>query len=183
MKPDILETKLLGFAGMIGSGKTTVSQKIAKRLKWGWASFGDLLRAEASRRHLDASSRLVLQDLGQEMIDIGWKAFCGKLLESANWKPGKHLVIDSIRHVEAVETLKELTRPSHMWLVYVATPETLRRSRVANDQTESSGSVNLHPVEAQTKGVLQGRADFVIDNSLSVAQAVATIFDWIAPRM
>jgi dephospho-CoA kinase len=51
---------VLTFAGRIASGKSTLSRQIAVTLGWPWASFGDYVRAEATRRGFDPTSRTAL---------------------------------------------------------------------------------------------------------------------------
>lgn len=121
---------VLAFAGAIGSGKSTVSAAVASELGWPRASFGDYVRAEARRRGLDASSRDVLQALGETLISEGWDTFCAGVLRQADWRPGTPLVIDGIRHIEAIDTLAKLTAPSSIRLVYLEASEEERRRRL-----------------------------------------------------
>jgi hypothetical protein len=54
------------------------------------------------------------------MMDSGWIHFCKMVLEQVKWTRGMSLVVDGIRHLEAFETLKELTQPTKAFLVFVA---------------------------------------------------------------
>ena len=112
---------VIGFAGRKKSGKTTISQTVADTLNWPYASFGDFVRHEASRRNLDATSLVVLQDLGEKLIGDGWPEFCRGVLALSEWKPGKSLIIDGIRHAEAVQQLTRIVAPLPFALVYVST--------------------------------------------------------------
>ena len=170
------ETKILAFAGQIGSGKSTISELVATRLRWKWAGFGDFLRGRAEAQHLDSSDRLVLQNLGQEFIRNGWPQFCSQLLESVRWMSGEHLVVDGVRHIEAIETLQTLTQPSNVKLVYLTTKEHVRKDRVFKRRSENLSIVASHPVESQVQDRLPVRADLLVDNSLSEARALQQVF-------
>ena len=52
-----LEPLVIGFAGRIGSGKSTLSSEVAERLGWRRASFGDYLRTVAKSSGLDEFER------------------------------------------------------------------------------------------------------------------------------
>ena len=53
------------FAGKIGSGKTSVTNVLARGLQWRRVGFGDYVRAELARRGGDPDVRKDLQDLGR----------------------------------------------------------------------------------------------------------------------
>lgn len=127
-----------------------------------------------------------MQSLGREFIQKGWEPFCSQVLETAIWIPGENLIVDGIRHVEAVETLQEITQPSDVKLVYITTPENLRRQRVVTRGREKGPAAESHPVESEVRSTLPARADLLIDNSSSRAQTIQRITDalgsWIASR-
>src|SRR5574341_206680 len=98
-------------------------------------SFGDHVRAEARRLGLDDSAREVLQAVGEALIGAGWERFCRSVLAQADWTPGRPLVIDGVRHVQAVETLRPLVAPAALRLVYLEVPESVRERRLRNRGT------------------------------------------------
>jgi|SRR5579859_1238230 len=180
------KTKILSFAGQIGSGKSTISKQVADKLGWKRVGFGDFLRGQVIVRGLAPQSRSTLQNLGQEFINRGWRPFCSQVLETAGWIPGENLVVDGIRHVEALDTLLELTHPSDGKLVYITTAESMRMQRIATRDSEKNLAAESHPMETEGYSLLPTRADLLIDNSSSVAQTVEKIIDaldsWIAFR-
>jgi len=103
---------ILAFSGGIGSGKSTLSSGVAEALEWPRVSFGRYVRAVALDRGLDAESREVLQEVGESLITAGWVPFCRAVLTQADWRPERSLVVDGIRHVEALQTLRALAAPS-----------------------------------------------------------------------
>lgn len=178
-----MKSKILGFAGRAGSGKSTISTAVANRLGWKWASFGQFLRDEASRSGFDPSSREILQTLGQKFIDEGWKPFCSKLLQSAHWVPGQNLVIDGIRHRQVVETIKDLTAPSDVAIVFVNTADRIRESRLlARQPSEDVGTVDRHPLERHVSAILPQYADYTIDGSIPPEECAARVIAWLVSR-
>ena len=54
--------RVVGIAGQISSGKTTVAAEVCKRVNGGLVSFGDVVRNEAMRRGIE-NERASLQRL------------------------------------------------------------------------------------------------------------------------
>ena len=175
-----VKSKIIGFAGPIGVGKSSLSQAVAGKLSWKLVSSGQFLRDEASRRGLDPSSRRVLQDLGQKYIEEDRENFCRKLLEAGDWNPGDNLIVDAIRHVEVIEVLKNLTAPSELKLVHVLLDERARRARAAPLERESLDSSDSHPVESQAWDLLAKVADITIDGSDPLEDQVNRITGWVS---
>jgi dephospho-CoA kinase len=169
---------VLAFAGPIGSGKSAVSAAVAAELGWPRASFGDCVREEARRRGLDALSRDVLQALGETLIGEGWDAFCSGVLQNSGWRPGSHLVVDGVRHVEAITTLRKLTAPSSLYLVYLEAPEEARvqrlRARGVVDGAERR-RFEAHSTEREVKSRLAELADLHVNTSVSAESAAQSV--------
>lgn len=177
-----LSGSIIGFSGQIGSGKSTISKVVANRLGWPWASFGHFLRQEASRRGLDPSSRQELQALGEELISSGWTDFCRRALESGGWRPGQNLVVDGIRHIEAIKTIEKLTSPLEVKLVYVSLDEETRRTRALSRgmSYENLRLADNHPVEAQVRNLLRERADLTVDGTAPQEECASLIIEKLA---
>ena len=177
-----VKAEILAFAGPICSGKSVISTSVAQRLGWDWVSFADFLRDEARRRGIDPSLRSLLQDLGQAFIDKGWTSFCKSVLDYGKWVPGMNLVIDGIRHVEAVHTLRMLTAPSHLAVVFVETPIQIRKARfLAREPGASFDAVDTHPVEMETQTALMQVAGYKVDGSLAVEEASNRLLEQFSP--
>ncbi len=153
---------VLGFAGPIGSGKTTVSTAVAEALGWSRVGFGDFLREEARSRKLDDSSREVLQAIGEALIGAGWEEFCRAVLAQVNWMPGRSLVIDGIRHVEALAALRRIVAPTPLLLVYLEAADTARESRLRDKgiDDERRRRIESHSTEIEVMTMLLGFADY-----------------------
>ena len=168
------------FSGGVGSGKSTVSQHVAASLGWPLASFGDYVRRVAAKKGCDVS-RSHLQAVGQSLIDKGWRQFCQTVLDEAEWQPGSPILVDGIRHMEAIETIKAIAAPSHMFLVFVSTQSDTRFSRLAKRDRMDSPAIeeaDRHPTEAQVRDRLPHLADMVVDGEHPEKAAERTI-SWI----
>ena len=163
-----MKQTVIGFSGRIKSGKTTVSQAVADALSCQRASFGDFVRAEATRQGLDAESRSVLQDVGEMLIVQGWPQFCRNVLATADWQPGSSVVVDGIRHAEAVRQLARIVDPIPFVLVHVAVDEEVQQHRIQDEESQNLEDTEFHSTEADVKEVLPMMADLVIDGSHSV---------------
>jgi len=175
-----MKTRVLGFSGQIASGKTTISQAVAAKLGWRWFGFGEFLRHEAMRKGLNPSDRFVLKRLGKDAIEIGWESFCTNVLRGAQWQPNEGLVLDGIRHIEAIQTLRKLTYPTDVRLIFVSTAQDVRKSRVLNcGGSEEIRSLDADALEAQVQGDLSARSDVTVDGALSVEECAMGVLNWL----
>src|SRR5438105_3821546 len=114
-----MKSVVLGVAGKIASGKSTLSTAFAETVGWPHASFGDYVRSVAREQGLDPSNRETLQKIGASLVDRDCEAFCRDVLAEADWKPGQPLVIEGIRHAEVKDALERLVSPSKFVLTYL----------------------------------------------------------------
>ncbi|MFH7026652.1 MAG: AAA family ATPase [Heteroscytonema crispum UTEX LB 1556] len=176
MKPVVL-----GFAGSIASGKSTLSIEVALSLKWQRVSFGDYVRTVAQRQGL-GESREVLQIVGASVVNQGIEQFCSSVLAQVNWKPGQPLVVDGIRHAEVVSTLHRLVTPSKLLLVFVAVNESIREARLIEKgltYCEDLQHIETHSTEVQVQTVLSKMADFTVDSTRKIEELVKEIVTWV----
>jgi len=176
MKPIVL-----GFAGGIASGKSTLSIEVASSLGWERVSFGDYVRTVAKHQGL-GESREVLQAIGASLIDQGMPEFCTSVLAQANWTPGQPLVVDGIRHAEVISTLRRLVYPSELLLVFLAVNESIRKARLIErglTKDEKLPQIEVHSTEAQVQTVLLGMADLIVDNTRTIKELVKEILMWV----
>lgn len=163
------------LAGRIGSGKSSVSRRLAAALGWRRVAFGDYVRDELARRGGDPTSREALQDLGQALVDADPNGFCAAVLAAAGFEPGGDLVLDGVRHVAIQRAVSELAQPSVARLLYLSADEAERLVRVAaRDHGESDlARADAHRVEADLRTSLLTVADRVIDASAPLDRVVA----------
>lgn len=120
---------IVTFAGRIGAGKSSVSAAVAEALGLKLASFGGFVRKTATERGMD-HSRESLQAVGEELEAKDAAQFCRAVLDDAGWNAGKPVVVEGIRHVRILDTLKSLVAPQPVFLVYLQAPDELRRARL-----------------------------------------------------
>jgi transcriptional regulator with XRE-family HTH domain/dephospho-CoA kinase len=176
-----LESLVVGFAGRIGSGKSTVSTEVAKVLGWPRASFGDYVRTFARNAGLD-ESREVLQGLGEELIERGVDDFCKAVLANSGWNAGEPLVIDGIRHAEVIESLRRLVAPLEMRVVYLDVSDQKRLENLREREEVVPAKLKLmetHPTEEQVKELLPDLADLRLSGDRPVPELVTTVVKWI----
>ena len=176
-----LEPLVIGFAGRIGSGKSTLSNEVAKRLGWRRASFGDYLRTLAKSSGLD-ESREVLQYLGASLIDKGVDDFCRAVLTHYGWNAGEPLVIDGIRHTEVVESLRKLVAPLDLRVVFLEVEDEQRLKRLNAQDERTAENLELvegHATEQQVKSLLPNLADLRLSSDRPIPELVSTLVNWI----
>jgi hypothetical protein len=149
------------------------------------ASFGDYVRAVASERGLELN-RDNLQAVGLDLIGGGWEPFCRAVLAHRAWQPGQMLVVDGVRHVEAVRQLRHLVAPSTLLLVHLRIDEELRQERISERVGEADGvseKQESHSTEAEVKDTLPLLADLVVDGAKQVNQLADEIINFAASRV
>ncbi len=175
-----LEPQIIAFAGQRGSGKTTVSEGVAKVLNWPRASFGEYLRAAARRQGLaDATENL--QELGAALAEEPDR-FCDAVLTFSKWEAGEPLIVEGVRHETILESLRRKVAPLEVRLVYLDIDETERVRRLSQREFSTEQritAVENHSTESQVKNVLSDAADFHISTEESTDIVVGKIVDWI----
>ena len=169
-----MTSPVLAVAGVIASGKTTISRHIATALGWPWASFGAYVRGEAQRRGLP-NDRLTLQHLGDELIGFGLEPFCYGVLAEAGWQAGLSVVLDGIRHAHVVYTLRALVNPQPLILAFVSIPEDIRaiRLQARGIDLSTQQQYDHHANEADVLTTLPQLADIVLDGSQSLENIIS----------
>ncbi len=156
----------VGLFGRIGSGKSTLGRLLADRLGCRYVELGYLVRSIARERGLDADDRLVLHEVGRDLLkDMGPTDFARAVLEFAAWTEGSPLVLIGIRHLQVAQALRRLMRPVPLILVEVTVSEAIRLERLAGrDPSDLDPRAGEHETEAQVTTVLPGWAAMTIQN-------------------
>jgi hypothetical protein len=128
----------------------------------------------------------VLQEVGAALIEEqGWKAFCRAVLAQVEWEPGQSLVVDGIRHGEAMEVLRQLVTPSELLLVFIAVEEVTRHTRLHQrsiTDDEAQQRLEVHSTETQVQTILPEMANFTVDGTRPVNNLVQEIAHWVRQR-
>lgn len=173
---------VVGLSGRVGSGKSSLAACLAERSGWLRAAFGDYVRELARIRGLRHEDRQILQAVGLAEIAKGWRPFCSAVLNHAGWEPGTPLIVEGIRHREAAETIRGITRPDKSFLVYLAAEDDLiaARLKVRGKDVGSLGEIEGHATESQTRDELPRIADLVLDASRPLEELAQTVLDVLA---
>jgi len=154
--------RIIGIAGGMGSGKTSLMVALSDRLNARTVSFGEYVK----RKVVEAGglpSIEALQEAGHGFIqNLGMRNFVLEVLGDACVDYRDLLVIDGIRHLQAWETLTQISE--QRILVYFDVSEDVRieRTRMRDGLEANTVRKHLeHPVEAQVSG-LKMVADLVL---------------------
>jgi cytidylate kinase len=166
----------LAISGRIASGKSTLAVRLAEKMNCARASFGEYVRIVAESKGLEPT-RDNLQAVGADLVESGWEPFCRAVLSRSSWQPGQLLVVDGIRHVEAVRQLKSLVAPTSVILVHVRIDEQVREDRLREKQGTSEAH-EAHSTEHDVKSALPLIADLVVDGARPVEQLADEIIEF-----
>lgn len=175
---------VLGLAGQIASGKSTVAKAVAAAIPCPHVSFGNYVRSVAKRKQI-YDDRNALQDLGQYLLETkGAEQFCIDVLDSEapDYVPGDDLIIEGVRHVEVTEALTRLVYPAAFALVFVLVDDLTRRQRLAlrdgKGDAVNLAKVDSHATERQVHGELRNRADLALISTRASGELVRAVLAW-----
>ncbi len=161
---------IIAFAGPIASGKSTLSEAVARLLGASQRSFGGLVRREASRRGLD-HSRLTLQSLGAELhSSLGPAGMVEHVLADVD---GLSVTVDGVRHLDVHHCLKAAAE--NYLLVFVAAPEEVLSHRRHGRSRPESKSSSLHETESQLEQLRAAADHLVSSDATTVDEAAAAV--------
>jgi cytidylate kinase len=171
---------IIVFGGSSRTGKTTLARRLADLLRCKFVSFGDNVRSEAKRRGILAPTRKDLQDLGQELVQTDVLSFCRDVLTTVGFSPGEPLVIDGLRHTEALQAISDLSGGQSIKLIYLYASVEIRNRRSGTAGGKSDvRNIDAHEVESQTNSQLREMADLAVDASRGVSEVFAQIANWV----
>ncbi|GAP96587.1 AAA family ATPase [Leptolyngbya sp. NIES-2104] len=176
-----MQPAVLAFSGSIASGKSTLSEELAKVLQWSRVSFGDYVRSVARSQGL-TESREVLQAIGADLVERDLEGFCRAVLAQAGWQVGQPIIIDGIRHVKALDSLRKIVAPMKLYLIFVAVDEATRSVRLLErgvTSMEKYQHLEQDSTEQQVKAALAHTADLVIDSNCLLRESVKQVADWL----
>jgi dephospho-CoA kinase len=155
---------IFALGGSRKSGKTTLGRRFAEELGVRFASFGDYVRKETTRRGITNASSAELQAVGLSLVTSDLVKFCQLVLTDAGFVPGERLVIDGVRHLETVRVLKHMFGEQPLKVIYLDSSLPVRCQR-GSFTIDDLILIDSHPIEAETQAV-KNIADFVLDTSL-----------------
>lgn len=175
-------TTVVAFAGQIGSGKSTISRRVAEILNHPYVSFSAAVRVAAAERDIP-DDRRSLQELGDALISGGWEPFCRKVLDQLGDSTVAP-VVDGVRHIGAVTALRGLVAPLPLRLVYLEVPEIERLSRLHSRGLSPSqiAAADRHRNESELP-LVRAAADLVVSNDEDVDEVSSAIIEALAQLM
>ena len=167
------------LSGQPGSGKSTIARLVANSLNCNVTSFGDYLRDVAASFGLseDIDS---LHDIGEALIHEGWSSFCRAVLDSGDWIPAHSLVVDGIRHPEAIKAIRSIVRPMPVYWVFLQLEKSARVQRLKKRDNLAADEIDrLIDISNEDQRIdsLPRLADFVIDGELEPRRVLGEILD------
>lgn len=166
---------LVCVSGGIASGKTTLAETLCGRQGGIRLAWGDAVRRRAMDEDLPAT-RESLQDVGLKMVGEGWESFVRELCKDFSRDDADLLVVEGIRHVDALRALKTRFPDRKSIVVFVDIDPELRSERVAR-RGEMLDAL-IHPVESDLENV-RSAADLVLDGG----EPVDTLVDDVVQRL
>lgn len=170
---------IVGIAGKIASGKSTLAGAVAVRLEARRLGFGDYVRSIAESRGLDPSDRRVLQSLGQDLVTKSPSAFVNGVLSFGGYAPPENVVFDGVRHWTVWQEIRALAAQAHgvAYLVFLDMPEDIRRQRLLARglRSETADALDGHASEVDLEARLRRAADLTLDARLDEAQLVEKV--------
>lgn len=176
-----IDASVIGFSGKIRSGKTSIANALGLELGWPRGSFGGFLKGVAQERGLQ-ESRAVLQQLGDSLIAEGWAPFVKAVLSAAGWTPGKALILDGIRHLEAVAAIRECTHPLSFTLIHVQIEESIRLARFPSPEGVDRHALENHSSEFAVNALLPKVADFKVNGALPLQESVHQVVSFLRKK-
>jgi dephospho-CoA kinase len=158
---------IVGIAGRIASGKSTLARALAGRYSFKLISFGNYVRQEAQARGLDVSDRQVLQDFGQSLVDESATSFVHGVFHRAHYQPTDRVVLDGVRHESVWDEIVAFgsSHRSPVALIFLEMAEEERRRRLTARglSLDEALAQDRHKSESDVDARLSSKADIHID--------------------
>jgi len=147
---NMLNIYRIGFAGKMGSGKTTLANYILRNKTFGKLSFADGARYTQKRLFPNRDNdRKLLQDIGMKMREIDENVWINQIFEFINIMDKQYgkrynYVIDDVRFINEVNALIE-----HDWkIIKLECPKEERVRRLALSG-KPIDRIDTHPSETE----------------------------------
>lgn len=180
-----MDTRLLYFAGHVGTGKSAIASCVAKELSWKKASFGDFVRQKTGQRGLDPADRQTLLAVGRDLTTSDPVQFCSEFAQFAGLQEQVAVVIEGLRHASLIPIFDRLGYSGWRRIVYFHSPTKVREKRLlARGEFLPVSVIDRHPLEAEDLD-LQQTADLHVtnDDNSSVEDICARVVAWVREEL
>lgn len=181
---------VIALSGAIGSRRSELAERLAEKLGWPKIKFSDYIRQQILAAGENAQDRLLLQQYGQRLVQNHLIAFVEGVLAMApqNWQADGNLVVDGLRHVEVLLSLRSLVEQNggHSKVFYVhVKPDPLGKEAGARDRGIMEQDMYRYDralSEAQMNRILPAYADLEVDGALGSALNLQDIVEKLKSR-
>lgn len=181
---------VIGIAGHAKSGKSTLAQALSDRLALPRVSFGTEIRKIAGERGepvtdpARATERAVLMRHGEHLVAHETEMLCRRVIAQANWRERGGVIIDGIRHVVVVETLRRILSPVSLFLILVDTSANEREQRFVDAGLGplTRAVMDAHSTEREIPDEIALLADQVVDGAVDASVTVDAVVAAIEAR-
>jgi len=166
---DDLPPAVIGIAGKIGAGKTTLSTALSRNTGWQSINLGSYLKLLAGSSF--QGDRQTLQELGARLVRDSLSEVCQGVLEHVGWRAGIGLILDGIRHSTVINEFRRLVSPTPVLLVYVDTGDTVRKARYSERTSASElelSEAEKHYMEQEPANTLPQIADIIVRGDIEL---------------
>lgn len=172
---------IIAFSGSSQTGKTTLARRLAEHCHCKFVSFGDYVRQQARNQGMANPSREDLQNLGQQLVQTDVLNLCRAVFKPVDFSSGDRLVVDGVRHLEALNAISTISASQPIKLIYLHASMKVRESRELdrNRRRGTLDEIDAHPVEAQTNHEIKQLADLVMDAGRNVEESFSLILKWL----
>jgi adenylate kinase family enzyme len=169
-----LKPAVICFSGLIGAGKSTLATSVAQSFGWPHTSFGDYIRDIAKERGT-GQAREVLQQIGEEQVSTSLESFTHAVIARVPWHQG--CVIDGLRHLQVLRTLRRIVDPLPVFVVFIDLDESVRRQRLRDRgmTDQDIDAADQHETETQVRTVITEQADLHVNGLVDVPSLVDQI--------
>ena len=164
---------VITLSGTFGSRRSELAEKLEARLGFPRVKFSDFIKARIADDGENGADRVLQQQYGQRFVqdDLDWFVE-GVLNMAPGWTTAGNLIVDGLRHVEVLLTLRQKVQEAHSQLFYIhVQADPLRRETAALDRGINEQDMYRYDralSEAQMNRILPAYADLQVDGALGL---------------
>lgn len=174
---------VITLSGGFGSRRSKLAEKLEERLGYPRVKFSDYIKDMIAEDGENQADRLLQQQYGQKLVQNQLDGFVAGVLDrSPGWRDNGNLIVDGLRHVEVLLTLRRQIGPSTLFYVHVKA-DPLRREEAAIERGIPEQNMFRYDralSEAQMNRILPAYANMEVEGSLGFSINVDEIVQHIS---